>query len=43
MDLLTNVQNTIDETNRALTLARWYAFASLGLLVFVAVKVSGER
>jgi len=39
MDLVTNVQQTLDEANRALQLARWYAVGSLALLVFIAVKV----
>jgi hypothetical protein len=39
MDLLTNVQQTVDDVNRATALAKWYAFGSLVLLVFIAVKV----
>jgi hypothetical protein len=42
MDLLTNVQNTIDETNRALTAAKWYAAISLGLLAFLAYKAAEQ-
>jgi hypothetical protein len=42
MDIISNLQQTIDETNRALAMARWYAVVSVALLVFVAVKVSRE-
>ena len=42
MDIISNVQQTIDDTNRALTMARGYGVVTLALLVFVAVKVSRE-
>jgi hypothetical protein len=37
-----NLQQTIDETNRAVTLAKWYGVVSIALLVFVAIKVSNR-
>jgi len=39
MDLVANVQQTIDDTNRALALAKWYAAGTIVLLVFIAIKV----
>lgn len=37
--LIINVQDAIDNANRALQLAQWYAVGSLALLVFIALKV----
>jgi hypothetical protein len=37
--IFSNVQETVDDANRAITIAKLYGVASLALLVFIAFKV----